>query len=118
MKMNAWILFYKGTSLQFPYEQRDELIALWESTIVCGLRSGVSIEQQKINCKEDLDELEEWIVGMVGGKEYDNNDIQNKIGKKDFKLISWLWGLNVVCGLKLKVINNDNMNGHQFISEK
>jgi len=118
MKMNAWILFYKGTSLQFPYEQRDELIALWESTIVCGLRCGVSIEQQKKNCKEDLDELEEWIVGMVGGKEYDNNDIQKKIGKKDFKLLLNKWGLNVVCGLKLKVINNDNMNGHQFISEK
>jgi len=117
--MNAWVIFYKGTFLQFPYEHKIELIALWESTIVKGLRCGISIEQQKKDCKEDLDELEEWIVGMVGGKEkYDNDDIEKKIGKKDFKLLLNKWGLNVVCGLKLKVINNDNTNGHLFISEK
>lgn len=116
--MNTWILFYKGTSLQFPSKQRDELIALWESTILNGLRCGESIEKQKKDCKDDLDELEEYINGIVGDKEYDNDDIEKKIGKKDFKLLLNKWGLNVICGLKLKVINNDNMNGHQFMYER
>ena len=118
MNTTTWHLFYKGTALQFPYQQQSTLIALWESTIINGLRCGVSIETQKRDTKQDLDELEEWICSLSGGEEYTNEDIKKKIGEKDFKLLLNKWGLNVVCALKLKIIGNDDKNGHLFIEEK
>jgi hypothetical protein len=117
--MNCWQLFYNGTALVFPYERQTELIALWESTIIAGLRSGVSIEQQKKECKEDLDEMEKWICDIMGNeKGYTNADVEKNIGKKDYCRLLNKWGLNVVCGLKLKVIVNDDKNGHLFMCVK
>ena len=114
--MNTWQLFYKGTSLEYPFEQQVELIDLWEKTIIKGLQCGVSIETQKKQIKEDLDELEEYIIGLVGGREYTNEDIKTQIDNTSYKRLLIKWGLNVVCGLKLKVIVNDEMNGHLFIT--
>jgi hypothetical protein len=113
--MNTWQLFYKGTALEYPFEQQPRLVALWERTIIMGLQCGVSIETQKKNIKEDLDELEEYILGLVGGKEYTNEDIKEQIGDTLYRLLLNKWGLNVVCGLKLKVIENNEMNGHLFM---
>jgi hypothetical protein len=117
--MNCWQLFYNGTALVFPYERQTELIALWESTIITGLRSGVTIEQQKKECKEDLDEMEKWICDIMGNeKGFTNADVEKNIGKKDYCRLLNKWGLNVVCGLKLKVIVSDDKNGHLFICVK
>jgi len=118
--MNAWMLFYKGTALAFPYDSQARLIALWESTIIDSLRSGVSIEQQKKECIEDLDAMEKFICDMMGRERlgYTNKDIENKIGEEEYSKLLHIWGLNVVCGLKLKVIVNDDMNGHLFKYEK
>ncbi len=118
--MNAWMLFYKGTALSFPYEAQTRFIAMWESTIIDGLRAGVSIEQQKKECKEDLDQMEKWICDMMGRGRvgYTNEDIAKKIGEEDYSKLLFKWGLNVVCGLKLKVIVSDDKNGHLFVCEK
>ena len=115
---NSWLLFYKGTALGFPYERQTKLIALWESTITTGLRSGISIEQQKKEIKEDLDEMEKWISAIMGEGGYTNADVERKLGEKDYTLLLNKWGLNVVCGLKLKVIVNDDKNGHLFMCVK
>jgi len=113
--MNTWQLFYKGTALQYQFEQQSRLVALWERTIIMGLQCGVSIETQKKQIKQDLDELEEYILGLVGEKEYTNEDIKEQIGDTLYRLLLNKWGLNVVCGLKLKVIENNEMNGHLFM---
>jgi hypothetical protein len=115
---NTWQLFYNGTALQYPVESQLKLIKMWESTIITGLRYGVTIETQKQQIKEDLDEMEKYIFGLVGKIEYTNEDIKKKIGEKDYQKLLNKWGLNVVCGLKLKVFSNDNNNGHSFMIVK
>jgi hypothetical protein len=56
---------------------------------------------------------------MAGEREgYTNEDIAKKIGEENYSRFLYMWGLNVVCGLKLKVIVNDDKNGHLFTCEK
>ena len=38
------------------------------------------------------------------------------MGEKDFKQFLAKWSINVICGLKLGVIKNDNMNGYLFVN--
>lgn len=111
----VWSLFYKGTALQMPFVYKQEIIDLYEGTIVTGLKYGVSIPQQKKNIIEDLDEMEQYICASFKDTEYTYKAFEDIIGKEQYLKLSKKWALNVICGLKLKLFANDNNHGFFFI---
>lgn len=118
--MNAWILYYKGTGVQMPIAvgNHTKIIELGESTIETGLSMGVSRKTQRKQIKEDLDEMEAFIFKSFGGREWDSEDLKRLLGETDYNKFVTKWSINIVSGLKLNVIKNDEMNGHLFIGEK
>lgn len=106
----AWLLFYKGTGVQIPISTPAKIITLWESTIAEGLRHGVGIKTQRQQILEDLNEMESFLVKTFKG-EWDARDLQRILGVTDYNKFINKWGLNVICGLKLKVFKDDEMNG-------
>jgi hypothetical protein len=114
--MNAWILYYKGTGVQIPVQNSsiDIIILEAEGSIEKGLSMGVSRKIQRKQIKEDLDEMEAFLVKTFV-KEWDANDLKRLLGEIEYKKFVTKWSINVIAGLKLNVFKNDEMNGHQFI---
>ena len=115
--MNAWMLFYKGTGVQMPIKVsgHHEIISLGESTIEKGLSMGISRKTQRKQIKQDLDEMEAFLFKNFGGREWNGEDLKRLLGETDYLKFVTKWSINVVSGLKLNVIKNDEMNGHQFV---
>lgn len=115
--MNAWILYYKGTGVEMPIAvgNHTKIIELGESTIEKGLSMGVSRKLQRKQIKEDLDEMAAFLVNSFGGREWDGEDLKRLLGPTEYKNFVTKWSINVVSGLKLNVIKNDEKNGHLFI---
>lgn len=118
--MNSWMLYYKGTGIQMPIAlgNHTKIIELGESTIEKGLSMGVSRKIQRKQIKEDLDEMEAFLVKSFGGREWNGQDLKTLLGQTDYNKFVTKWSINVVSGLKLNVIKNDEMNGHLFIRER
>ena len=113
--------YYKGTT--FPQFLEGENVAdnmkkIANEMIVEGLRNNVSLEEQKEDYKEQLDMIEGVMYEIIGNKSTQNkkeckkylNKIAEYIGKP-IEDIHSLWMLNICALLKLKVIEDDNMNG-------
>ena len=115
--MNAWMLYYKGTGIQMPIAlgNHTKIIELGESTIEKGLSMGVSRKLQRKQIKEDLDEMEAFLFKSFGEREWDGEDLKRLLGQTDYNKFVTKWSINVVAGLKLNVIKNDEMNGHLFV---
>jgi hypothetical protein len=113
------MLFYKGTGLEIPtpVEKFDKYMVICESPIIKGLEMGVSLETQKEQILEDLDEMEKYIFSITNGgtMEYDGEYLKSKIGLEKYKKLLSKWSINIISGLKLGVIKNDDMNGYLFM---
>ncbi len=113
--------YYKGTT--FPQYLEGENIAedmkkYANEMIVEGLRNNVSLEEQKKDYKEQLDMIEGVMCEIIGNKSTQKkkecekycNEIAEYL-EQDIDDINSLWMLNICALLKLKVIEDDNMNG-------
>jgi len=110
--------FYKGTCFPIALvgeNKEQEIIKNANEMIIMGLKNNISLEEQKKDYKEQLDMIEQKLFdmgstqnkskvkkGLTNIAKYFNDTIDN---------IHILWMLNVCALLKLKVIENDNMNG-------
>ena len=121
--------YYKGTMLTLGAKIVNSDMTLiiirevhkkWESQIDDRLKTGMTIDEQKELYKEQLDLMEQ--VWFESEKLFDRNykkreqymvekccEIKGNNGS--FKSLHKLWFMNIACLLKLKVINNDDMNG-------
>jgi hypothetical protein len=91
------------------------MIALWESTIANGLRQGVTIETQRKQIVEDLNEMERFLLKTFKGKSYTGEDLKRILGATECAQFMNKWGMNVICGLKLKIFKDDDMNGSLIV---
>lgn len=113
--------YYKGTT--FPQYLEGENVAYnmkkyANEMIIMGLRNNVSLEEQKKDYKEQLDMIEEVIFEVFGkkgtGNEKECKKYLNEIAEhfnSAIEDIQSMWMLNICALLKLKVIEDDNMNG-------
>jgi len=112
------MLYFNGTGIQLPIDVStfDNYVVINESTIIKGLEMGISLETQKRRTLEDLQEMEKYVYSITedGNIEYDNEFFKRTMGKEKFKKFLAKWSINVICGLKLGVIKNDEMNGYLF----
>ncbi len=110
--------FYKGT--QFPIalvgeNTAQEIIKNANEMIIMGLRMNISLEEQKKDYKEQLDMIEQKLfdIGSTQNKSKIKKGLTNiaKYLNSTIDDIHSMWMLNVCALLKMKVIENDNMNG-------
>jgi len=110
--------FYKGT--QFPIalvgeNTAQEIIKNANEMIIMGLRNNISLEEQKKAYKKQLDMIEQKLfdIGSTQNKSKIEKGLTNiaKYFNSTIDDIHSLWMLNVCALLKLKVIENDDMNG-------
>lgn len=113
--------FYKGTTFPMFYQGKnvaEDMKKLANEMIIMGLRHNVSLEEQKKDYKEQLDMIEEVLCEIIGKKS--TKDIKQckkylkKIAEhfgKPIERIQSMWMLNICALLKLKVIEDDEMNG-------
>lgn len=110
--------FYKGT--QFPIalvgeNTAQEIIKNANEMIIMGLRNNISLEEQKKDYKKQLDMIEQKLfdIGSTQNKSKIKKGLTNiaKYFNSTIDDIHSMWMLNVCALLKLKVIENDNMNG-------
>lgn len=107
--------YYKGTCIsQISRNNMDELKKNLTKQIENGLRMGISLQEQINDYKTQLDIIEKlWYESEL---QYGNDEnlridyIVNNYGY-DMDTITSLWFMNIASLLKLKVIQNDDMNG-------
>jgi hypothetical protein len=116
----AVMLYFKGTGIQLPIDvsRFDSYVVSNESAIIKGLDMGISLEILKRRILEELQEMNKHVYNLCenGTLEYDNEFLERKMGEKNFLKFLAKWSRNVICGLKLGVIKNDDMNGYLFIN--
>ena len=116
----AVMLYFNGTGIQLPIDTNkfDKYIVICEQPIIKGLDMGISLETQRKRTLEDLKEMETYVYNLCenGTLEYDNEFFKRKMGEKAFKQFLSKWSINVICGLKLGVIKNDEMNGYLIMN--
>ena len=82
--------------------------------IILGMRMGVSMEQQKIDYKEQLDLIEETFCEISQGRAMDENTLKTAVKILKANSVDELyamWCLNICALLKMKVIKDDCNNG-------
>jgi len=98
-KINV-LAFYKGTpmcvlakfnSIEEWYDFKKKL----ENCIVLGLKNGISLQQQEIDYFHQLDVIENDCNKGITPTERDQH----------------IYCMNIACLLKMKKLNDDNMNG-------
>ena len=114
------LAFYNGTAyptvcmydMDFPKEAND--------MIVSGLKMGVSLKQQGIDYKTQMDLLEGTLNRLSNGKPVTKEVITKfcEYFERDESLLMAIWYMDVIALEKLKVIKNDNMNGMSYVSVK
>tara|TARA_R110002020_G_scaffold458598_1_gene676093 strand:- start:204 stop:605 length:402 start_codon:yes stop_codon:yes gene_type:complete len=125
--------FYKGN--HFPLiignQSEDEWKAIinhWNHGMIQTLKDGHSLEEQAKTYVKQLDTANDWLneisTEMKNGsrttsptKEELETLCQTRFGES-FTFIQVLWYMNVYYLLKLKKIENDDMNGWMFITKK
>ena len=116
----AVMLYFNGTGIQLPIDvsRFDSYVVRNESAIIKGLDMGISLEIQKRRILEALQEMNKHVYNLCenGKLKYDNEFLERKMGEKNFIKFLAKWSRNVICGLKLGVIKNDEMNGYLFIN--
>jgi hypothetical protein len=107
-KMTTSSAYYKGTPIQMLISIEDAMEHAQEM-IDKGLALGMSIESQKKDYKEQLDNLEQELVDTFGDTHYTIRDIL-RIWENDLPKLS-IWYLDIAALLIMKEIKNDNENG-------
>ena len=126
MPYKSFRAFYKGTSLEtFVIPEKIDafykaIVKNVETQIRRFLEQGMSLAEIGAIIKEQLDMMEETLCTTCPGVGEDQNAWLEKAteGMKvsgDQLLVAWF--LCVATLLKLKVIENDDMNGWHFIRE-
>ena len=124
--------FYKGTPFPVVFtgsvETWNEQRALFDGSIVSGLRSGHSIKDQQKHAKGQLDVMEGFLMemGKTAGdgcisatrwEEWMEKEFIRKCtgviadGTPEIGMLKMVWYMNVHMLIKTKVINDDQMNG-------
>ena len=127
MAMDGTRAFYKGTSIQCPYVDTDDFMKLIHKgsnhVMVESLKADCSLETQKKMYIKQLDAIEEALCKFQGihglGNKMKGNDVWkwlDEVGRLSGlnvsgKTLIMLWFMNIAALLKLKVIENDEMNG-------
>lgn len=119
--------YYKGTSLQLPVciskteEVWKEIERKGENQVVKFLQMGVSLDELKEVYLEQLNEIEDGLCrtedksqlnGLVDQQEIVEKAIKGtRLESQGAEFATAIWFLNIAALLKMKVIENDNMNG-------
>ncbi len=111
------LFYYKGTTFpqvcDIPNLEQKMMDKAYEM-IISGMLSGVSLEQQKIDYKTQLDLIEQTFCNISQGRCMDENTLKEVIEELEVKSVEALystWCLNICALLKMKVIKDDNNNG-------
>ena len=127
MSMDGTRAFYKGTSIQCPYVDTDDFMKLIHKgsnhVMVESLKADCSLETQKKMYIKQLDAIEKGLCKYQGihglGYEMKGDDVWkwlDEVGQLSGlnvsgKTLIMLWFMNIAALLKLKAIENDEMNG-------
>jgi hypothetical protein len=110
--------YYKGTCIsQISSNNIDKLKKNLTKQIETGLRIGVSLQEQINDYKTQLDHIEKiWYESELkygNDKSSKNLRIDYIVNNYGYNIdtITSLWFMNIASLLKLKVIENDDMNG-------
>jgi hypothetical protein len=110
--------FYKGTPVDFTFDTEEQLSlfqGLLTIQIKTGMEAGRKIPEQIVYMTAQLDELEQLIVEAVGfGNEYSGHNLK-AIWGKDWKQQKTLFAMNVMSLIKVRALQNDNMNGEMVM---
>ena len=116
------VCYYDGTGIDvlidFPslVEFEEWKVNNCEAYILKSLRRGSSIDYIKGECLEALEILHQEILTYVGlENEFTLKKIK-KLWKEEFTTKCGMWYMNVACLIKLRVLENDDMNGWQIIT--
>lgn len=117
----SYIFFFEGTGLdcliEFKTPAEFEVFKLdCEGHIAKELRRGLSMEQIKNQSKETLHHLHQEILISVGANGEFTLKKLKKLWKEDFQMKCSVWYLLIICLIKLRVFQNDNMYGWQIIN--
>ncbi len=115
-KNKSVLFFYKGTAHPRMVDAPD-----WENTmmkqannmILCGLRNGVSLEEQKKDYKEQMDMMEQTLCDTAQDKMMDEDILNRSANQLEISVDRFYstWCLNICALLKMNVIKDDNNNG-------
>ena len=120
MSLNI-VCYYAGTGLDviIPFNTVAEFqqwkVEKCEAYIATSLRRGASMDFIKTECRGALEFLHREILDKIGDGEYTLKKIK-KLWKEEFNTKLGMWYMNVACLIKLKVLQDDGMNGWSFIS--
>ena len=109
--------FYNGSACPIVLRYEVGFPQLANDMLESGLRMGISLKQQGINYKKQMDLLESTLTRLCDGKGY-TQEIVDKFcdyfEKGEAELMS-VWYMDVIALEKLKVIKNDNRNGMLYV---
>ena len=109
------LVFYKGTCVPSNIEVLN--IMKNQKPIELALKHGVSPQQQIKDYLEDLDKIEQKLVNYSKGQSIDITKAFEDLYSNPYQVMSQ-WCLNVYCLIKLKALQDDNMNGFVCIGEQ
>jgi len=112
------LAYYNGTAFPVVSSADMDFIKQTNDMIVAGLKNGVSLKQQGIDYKEQMDLLESTLNRLSNGNMVTPNIVNNfceYFGKTEGELFV-IWYMNVIALEKLKVIKNDRMNGMMYMN--
>jgi len=122
--------YYKGTSIHCIYKDEAGYVKKCSDAantlITILLRSGKNLKFIGERTKERMDELEEYLCQAPDSKrtvEFSGKDYLDYLsnasgGKHSGEEFAFLWYVNMTVLLKLKVIDNDEMNGWLIMKQK
>ena len=122
--------YYKGTSIRCVFEEEDLFMKICidgaKDEIANMLRGGASLKQIGIIAKIELDKMEEQMYqgkDAMKAQEFSSEDYLDylsNVSGKEFSGLEFManWYVNIAMLLKLKVIDNDEMNGWLFMKQK
>ena len=114
------LAYYNGTACPFISMVDMDFIKNTNDMIVLGLKMGVSLKQQGIDYKNQMDLMEDTLNRLSNGKELTKKVLKKfcEYFEKRQSELCIVWYMNVIALEKLKVIKNDNMNGMTYMCVK
>ncbi len=115
------VCYYEGTGLDvlIPFNTVAEFqqwkVEKCEAYIATSLRRGASMDFIKTECRGALELLHNEILAKAGDGEFTLKTLK-KLWKEEFLTKCGMWYMNVACLIKLKVLQDDEMNGWKIIS--
>lgn len=117
-----YVCYYDGTGIDVlnEFSSVDEFetwkVEKCESYILKSLRRGSTMDFIKNECRSALEYLHKEIIDYIGLEGEFTLKKLKKLWKEDFLVNCGIWYMNVACLLKLRVLQNDDMNGWQVIT--